>query len=285
MAVRWTILASGSSGNASLLEVDGGALLIDAGLSPRQLTLRMGAVGASWGDLRGMLLTHTHSDHWHAKTFARLGEGQVPIFCHAEHRRELQLRWEGFEALQFAGLVRTYDSGRAFAPLDGITCRPLAIPHDGGPTFAFRLEGAANLFSEGWALGYAADLGHWSATLAKDLSNVDLLALEFNHDVDLQRASGRAPWLIERVLGDHGHLSNVQGAQFLEECLRRSTPGRLRHLVQLHLSRDCNRPHLAAAAAQKVLATLAPEARLHTASQHEPGPAIEIPRIRPSMIA
>lgn len=285
MAVRWTVLASGSSGNASLLECDGAALLLDAGLSPRQLTLRMGSVGVAWGQIGAVLLTHTHADHWHKKTLAKLGESQIPIFCHPEHRRELQLRCEGFDALQFAGLIRTYEPRREFSPIDGIRCRPLEIPHDGGPTFGFRLEGTASLFAPAWAVGYAADLGHWEPALAQALADVDVLALEFNHDVELQRGSGRAPWLIERVLGNHGHLSNVQGAQLLHECLRRSKPGRLRHVVQLHLSRDCNRPNLAAAAARAVLTDFAPDIELHTAGQHEAGRPIELARTRSTNVA
>lgn len=285
MTARWTVLASGSSGNASLLECGGTALLVDVGLSPRQLTLRMGAAGIAWDQIGAVLLTHTHADHWHQKTLVKLAERQIPIYCHPEHRRELQLRCAGFEQLQFAGLVRPYDARREFMPVEGVRCRPLPIPHDGGPTFGFRLDGVADLFSSAWSIGYAADLGHWDRALVEALCNVDVLALEFNHDVELQRGSGRAPWLIERVLGNHGHLSNVQGAQLLRECLRRSKPGRVRHVVQLHLSRDCNRPSLAAAAARAVLAEHSPEIQLHTAGQHEPGKSIELARVRSTNVA
>ena len=103
-----------------------------------------------------------------------------------------------------------------------------------------------------------------------------MLALEFNHDVDLEQDSGRLPSLIERVLGDDGHLSNQQAAALLEEILRRSSSGRLRHLVQLHLSRDCNRPLLAAQAARALLAGLAPHVAVHTARQHEPSPTFAL---------
>ncbi|MGE5192713.1 MAG: hypothetical protein ACM3U2_09435, partial [Deltaproteobacteria bacterium] len=127
-----------------------------------------------------------------------------------------------------------------------------------------------------WAVGYAADLGSWEPSLPRDLADVDVLALEFNHDVELQLASGRARWLIHRVLGDFGHLSNVQGARLLEECAGHSTPGRLRHVIQLHLSRDCNRPALAVAAARDVIDRRELGAALHTASQDLPGPTIAL---------
>jgi hypothetical protein len=74
--------------------------------------------------------------------------------------------------------------------------------------------------------------------------------------------------VITRVLGDEGHLSNVQAADLLREVLRRSVPGRLRHVVQLHLSRECNRPGLAAAVAHDVRDEQELPFEVHTASQH-----------------
>jgi hypothetical protein len=221
-------------------------------------------------------LTHTHSDHWGARSLAKLAHLRVPFFCHAEHLRPLNLECPEFQALQFAGLVKTYAPGRDFAPLPGARCRALTLKHDGGATFGFRIEAERNPGAATWAVGYAADLGSWDASLPRDLANVDVLALEFNHDVELQLASGRSPWLIHRVLGDFGHLSNAQGARLLEECAGHSAPGRLRHVIQLHLSRDCNRPALAVAAARDVFQRRNLQATLHTANQDTPGPTISL---------
>jgi hypothetical protein len=125
-------------------------------------------------------------------------------------------------------------------------------------------------------MAYLADLGCWNEGLVDVLSNVELLALEFNHDVDMQYASGRQPRLIARVLGDDGHLSNAQAAELLRAVLSRSEPGRLRHVVQLHLSRDCNRPILARTAAQAVLSEVDAGIELHTASQDAPLPTLHL---------
>jgi len=274
MPARWTVLASGSSGNASLLELDGGALLVDIGLGPRQLARRLQEIGSAWQRVRGVVLTHTHSDHWSARSLARLGELRVPFFCHAEHLRPLNRQCPEFQCLQFAGLVKTYATGRIFEPVPGISCRALELKHDGGATFGFRIEAEPDATGPNWAVGYVADLGSWEASLPRDLADVDVLALEFNHDVELQLASGRARWLIQRVLGEFGHLSNAQGARLLEECAGHSTPGRLQHVIQLHLSRDCNRPSLAAAAALGVIERRNLGAALHTSSQDVPGPTI-----------
>jgi hypothetical protein len=94
--------------------------------------------------------------------------------------------------------------------------------------------------------------------------------------VAMEYASGRSSLLIARVLSDHGHLSNVQASEFVQAVLERSEAGRLRHLVQLHLSRDCNRPTLAQRAAQSALADLAAGVRVHTAHQDVPTPALPV---------
>jgi phosphoribosyl 1,2-cyclic phosphodiesterase len=274
MPLRFTVLASGSAGNASLLQIDGFALLLDAGLGPRTLAARLSAVGASWSQIRAVLLTHTHSDHWREKTLVQMLRRRIPLYCHADHHRVLTTYGTALGSLAAEELVRGYDAGVEFRLAPGLRCRPLPLRHDGGSTFGFRLETAGDLFDQSLAVGYVADLGSWDEQLAQALANVDLLALEFNHDVELERSSGRSPYLIARVLGEEGHLSNTQAVGLLRTVLRLSTPGRLRHVVQLHLSRDCNRPALAAETARAALADAASAVELCTASQDEPSPTL-----------
>ena len=276
MALRFTVLASGSGGNASLLEAGGFGLLLDLGLGPRQLAGRLTAAGAAWPGVHAALLTHTHSDHWNDRALSHLQRCGIPLYCYAEHVGALLKYSTALAALREANLLRHYEAGQELALAPGLCCRPLRLRHDGGATFGFRFEGAPDLFGPACALAYAADLGSWDAELARALADVDLLALEFNHDEYLERASGRHPRLIARVLGDYGHLSNRQAAGLVSEVLRLSPPGRLRHLVQLHLSRDCNRPALAAEAARAALAGRADAVAVHTAAQDEPGPTLHL---------
>jgi phosphoribosyl 1,2-cyclic phosphodiesterase len=271
MALRFTVLASGSAGNAVLVTVGNWGVLLDAGLGPRELSSRLAAVGATWASVHAVLLTHTHGDHWRDTTLAHLHRRRVPFWCHPEHHETLELLSRAFPALRAAGLVRDYADGAVFAPVPGLQCVPVPVRHDGGATFGFRLEAGPSA-----ALAYASDLGCWDDELADRLAGVDLLALEFNHEVELQYASGRHPKLIRRVLGDEGHLSNAQAADLLRAVLARSPAGRLRHLVQLHLSRECNRPHLARAAACAALAGLADGAEVHTARQDVAGPTLSV---------
>ncbi len=278
MPARFTVLASGSSGNASLLEVGGYGLLIDCGLGPRVLAERLAAVGRSWQAVSACLITHTHRDHWNALTLTHLLRLKLPLVAHPRHHDAMASRGE-YPPLEKAGLVRGYAEGDWLELAPGLTCLPVRVPHDSEPTFAFRFEGP------GWALGFASDVGHVTADLAAAFAGVDVLAVEYNHDERMQRTSGRPRILIDRVLGDKGHLSNVQAAELTQTVARSCGPAGLRCLVQLHLSRDCNRPDLAAAAGRAALDRDAPAADLVTASQFHPTPPLPLadrPADRPS---
>lgn len=270
MAVRFSVLGSGSSGNTSVLAVDDFGLLIDAGLGPRQTGTRLESVGTSWDRVHAAILTHTHADHWNELTFAQFVKREIVFYCHSSHARRLRYLSASFREMETAGLVRHYGTGRVTIVRDEIVLCPFRVTHDGGPTFGFRIECEGDLFHPAWTLGYAADLGTWHNETARMLAKSDVLALEFNHDVSLERASGRPFSLIARVLGDEGHLSNEQAGSLLGEILRTSSPQRLKHVVQLHLSRQCNRPQLAQHAAARALEPRRCEARVHTAHQQLP---------------
>jgi phosphoribosyl 1,2-cyclic phosphodiesterase len=274
MPVGFTVLASGSLGNASLVVSGQFGVLLDAGLGPRQLAVRLAALGLSWRHIHAALLTHTHGDHWNDRTLAHLRRLRIPLYCHPRHHELLLAAGEEFGRLRKAMLVRSYEEGTELYLAPNLRCRPLLLFHYGGATFGFRFDGSADPDQRPWSIGYLADLGSWTAALARAVVDVDLLALEFNHDVDLELASGRSPQLIARVLGDGGHLSNAQAAALLHEILDRSSSGRLQHLVQLHLSHDCNHVSLAAAAARTVLNGRHNTIQLHTASQDQPGPML-----------
>jgi phosphoribosyl 1,2-cyclic phosphodiesterase len=276
MTLRYTVLASGSRGNASLVQTDGFGVLLDAGLPAKDLTERLREVGQTPSCVQAMLLTHTHSDHWNDSVLGWLRRRGLPLYCHPSHHAVLGRYSRHFERLLGAGLVRPYASGEELALSPGLRATPLPVRHDGGETFGFRLGGPPDLFGSAAAIGYAADLGTWDDDLARGLADVDLLAVEFNHDVDLERRSSRPAFLIARVLGDEGHLSNDQAARLVQAVLARSSPGRLRHLVQLHLSEDCNRPELARQAARQALAAHEYQVSVHTAAQHKPGKVLRL---------
>ena len=270
MTVQFHVLASGSAGNACVLDVGGFGVLIDFGLPPRLLTPRMKQCGIDWDCIHAALLSHTHSDHYQSATLAHFAKLRLPVYCHEEHRTAFNQESRAFMALSAAGLIRHYEPGESLPLHADCQCVPIEVDHDSAKTCGFRLQG------RDWAIGYAADLGCWRPALARHFADVDLLALEFNHDVPMQLHSGRSPLLIRRVLGNSGHLSNEQGAACFAEIMRLSETDRVRHLVQLHLSRDCNRPELAATAALNVLNRLGVEMSIHTTDQEQAGPSITL---------
>jgi phosphoribosyl 1,2-cyclic phosphodiesterase len=271
MPAHLTILASGSSGNAALLHTGNAGLLIDCGLGPRLLAHRLAAVGLKWANVSAAVLTHTHGDHWNRLTLLHLARLRIPLYAHPAHLDHLANTSAEFATLRKHDLTRSFTPG-PFGPVPGVTALPVRVPHDSEPTFAFRLDGRCPETGGEWSVGYASDLGTWTPELIRAFAGVDVLALEFNHDEEMERTSGRPRHLIARVLGRNGHLSNRQAAAVSRHILSPGGLGaaRLQALVQLHLSRHCNRPELAIDAGQVVLARVAPQAKLWTATQDVP---------------
>jgi len=244
------VLASGASGNCSVLRTPGATFLIDAGLSPRRTLGYLAEMGLDPADLDGILLTHLDSDHFHLGWPRALPAG-VPVYVHATHLRQARAR----------GLPR--DAGTPFGEVidlaPDLCARAILSAHDQLGTAAFRFQ-----FPTGACLGFATDLGSVSDTLVEHLGGVDVLAIESNYCPRMQVESDRPEFLKERVMGGSGHLSNQECARLVAEIGPRS------HVVLLHLSRQCNDPTLAAR-----LHARQPY-RLTVSSQTEPTPWIEI---------
>ncbi|MCU0704441.1 MAG: MBL fold metallo-hydrolase [Fimbriiglobus sp.] len=267
---RMTVLASGSAGNATLIEADGFGLLVDCGLPPQELTARMGAVGLGWPSVNAVVITHTHSDHWNRYTLEHLRRLNIPFFAHPRHHTTLATH-AAYGPLARAGLTRDYRPGEPISLGGGLSLNAVQVPHDSDPTFAVRVDYSCD--GDGWAVGIASDLGRVPDGLYELFAGVDVLGLEFNHCVQMQRASRRPRFLVERVLGDFGHLSNRQAA----DAVRLFTGmGDLTALVQLHLSRDCNTAELAMAAGQEALNAAGSSATLVTATQWHPAASVPL---------
>jgi len=221
------VLASGSSGNCSILRTLEGCALIDLGLSPRRTRRLLGESGLEPEMIRDVLLTHLDHDHFHPGWARALPDG----WTLRPHRRHL-----GRARRAGALLHRTipFDDGEAI-PLPGAEAVAVRAAHDSLGAAAFRIETGAG------SLGFATDVGRADGALVRHLRGVGLLAIESNYCPDLQAASPRPAFLKARITGGTGHLSNQESA----EAARRIGAARV---VLLHLSRQCNRPERASAA-------------------------------------
>ena len=196
------------------------------------------------------------------------------FYCHEAHREHLTGD-PGFEKVLQAGLCRLYDD-RPFLTTNGLRIEPIRLKHDGGPTFGFRIEVSAERRERPVRIGYLADTGCWSEAMAEGLADVDVLGVEFNHDVAMQKASGRPGVLIARNLSDQGHLSNRQGAELVQCVLKRSRGFNLQHVVLLHLSEECNEPELAVQAARDAIEPISSRVVVHAARQSPAHPNLWI---------
>ena len=257
--IRFAVLGSGSSGNAAIVEAGGQRLMIDAGLSARQLTQRLAQIQLRPEQIDGILLTHEHGDHVRGlKTF--VGKHATPVF--SSHltaqclRPELpQVRWKCFER------------GNAYT-LGALTVHTFATAHDAVEPLGYVFAAA------GRRLGLLSDAGHVTPGMIQSLSGCHGLFLEANYDAHLLEADHRRPWAIkERIRNAHGHLSNEQTA----DLVARVAHPELRCIILGHLSSDCNRPERAMAAIRQHAAQGLPaEVHLGCALPDQPSAWFEI---------
>ncbi|PKM82136.1 MAG: MBL fold metallo-hydrolase [Firmicutes bacterium HGW-Firmicutes-14] len=257
--MRVCTLASGSSGNATYVEGDGSAVLVDAGLSGKAVIELLESRGIDPLGLDGILVTHEHIDHirgigvlsrkfdlkvyateqtWGAVT-PLIGEIRDYNRCILEPGRELEkgeLKIEHFET-----------------------------SHDAVDSIGFCFH------NEGIKIGITTDTGFLTSSARKEIDGADLMIFEANHDLHMLK-NGRYPWnLKKRILSDRGHLSNIAAGH----CLASLVGGKTSGIVLAHLSKENNIPELAYSTVAKVLeeSGLNPERDivLEVAPRSEPG--------------
>jgi phosphoribosyl 1,2-cyclic phosphodiesterase len=203
-------------------------LLIDAGLSGRQIRRRLASIGRSPETLHGILITHEHSDHV-AGLVGLAAKLQLPIFCNRLTRDAIEAQ------LQIQINARIFQTGASFEVGD-VMVDTFSVPHDANDPVGFLLRTASG------NIGFLTDLGHATKLVIERVRSANVLLLEANHDLQMLRDDPRRPWsLKQRILSRHGHLSNDGAADLVEQVVSAG----LARLYLGHLSRDCNRPELA----------------------------------------
>ena len=256
-------LASGSSGNCILISAHGGHVLVDCGISCKRITAALAAFGVEPRDLRGILITHEHSDH--ISGLATLTKTlSLPVYASPGTARQLLRRmvWPD-------GLLRPVEPGEPFqvGPFE-VTAFP--IPHDAEEPTGFTLT------CEGRTAAIATDLGYVSDGVLDGVSGSHLVVCESNHDVAWLRACRYPYHLKARILSDTGHLSNDACATLALQCVEAGA----RTVLLAHLSHENNTPQHARSAAEVVLrgAGVDPDRdmTLAVAPRSEPSPWYEV---------
>ena len=254
-----TVLGSGSRGNSLHVEGGGKALLVDAGLSAKQLEARMEEVGASGAELLGVILTHEHGDHTAGlKTF--LKKRKIPIYASHGTKDALEpelatVEWRSFEA-------------GALVEIGSFRIETFPVPHDAAEPIGLRITcGRVRI-------GLISDLGFVTRLVVERLKGCAALVLESNYDEAMLRDEEKRPWSVkQRISARHGHLSNGAAAKLLEEV----AGPELRELFLGHISEDCNRPELARKAMEEALRRVGRAGvRIHETSANQVGARVEI---------
>ncbi len=259
MAVRVVPLGSGSSGNATLVEMGRSRWLVDAGLAPRTLAERLRSVGVEPRSLCGILLSHEHHDHAKGVEVFSRTHG-VLVVSTMETLEALNLSPKHLGAFQPMAPGRRLDLGE-------VEVDPFPVPHDAACPVGFVVSW------RGVRVGVATDLGQATSLVVERLRGCHLLMVEANHD-DRMLFEGPYPWhLKQRVGGRLGHLSNEEAAALLS----RTAGPDCRAVVLAHLSEQNNTPALARRAASTALARVGLRRfDMRVAERRGPTPAVLI---------
>ena len=258
------MLGSGSAGNSALVATDHCKILVDGGLSARQIVLRLEQCGVTPERLDGVLLTHEHGDHvCGLEVLCR--KLDIPIYANSQTAEAV--RCPAGAGLDRHRNWRIFRTGGEFKICD-IIVQAFPVPHDAVDPVGFAFYAGSS------GLGFITDLGYATKMIVERLRGVHTLVIETNHDEKLLQNDSHRPWPVkQRIQSRHGHLSNNAAATVIEELL----PGKINRVVLGHLSRDCNTPELAMRTVRETLHKIGKtDIELFCASQSAVSPRFRI---------
>lgn len=236
--LRYCSLFSGSSGNCTYVGTAEGGLLIDAGVSAKRITTALRERDIDPATIRAVLLTHEHSDH----------VAGLRVLCK-------QFGWPVVASVgtldALAEQEKVTAQQKLYAlPLEkrlavaGMQITPFATPHDSRQCYGYRID-----TEDGRSLAMTTDLGYMPQTVLDAISGCQFLHIESNHDPEMLRNGPYPYWLIQRIRGEGGHLSNQECAAVLPGLLGAGAT----RIVLAHLSEHNNTPALASSCAAEAL--------------------------------
>lgn len=225
--MRICSLGSGSKGNCIYINVEGKGILIDNGLSCRELFNRMSDVGLDINDIKHILITHDHADHVNGiRVLAQ--KTAAMVYAHPQCYKAISGK---IGDVNYCGDNVNYENGFY---IGDVFIKPFRTPHDAAYSVGYRIEG------EGKAFALATDLGVVTDSILKHLTNTDLTIIESNHDIKMLKEGKYPEPLKKRIMSNRGHLANVETAM----ALCKLAPTSKRFLLA-HLSEDNNLKKLA----------------------------------------
>ena len=247
--MKVSVLGSGSTGNAVLLIANGTRVLVDAGLSAREIARRMSLLGEDPNTLDGILITHEHGDH-SGGLRVLIKDLDCPVYISAKtreayvsERRNVSNEEPRRRSEALRERVVEIDSGEDFR-IGKIDFHPFTVPHDAVDNFGFTAT------HEGVKVATLMDFGHITTLITERLRGCAAIVIESNHSRDMLKTVEHYPWeLKQRILSRLGHLSNEDVAEWLLDGF----DGQASHVVLAHLPQRANNPYLAKITAESAL--------------------------------
>ncbi|MDI1241435.1 MAG: MBL fold metallo-hydrolase [bacterium] len=249
--MKFTVLGSGSTGNAVLISSERTNVLVDAGMSAREILRRLAVVGVDPADLDAILITHEHSDHAGGLRVL-LGSVNCPVYISGETQDAFYSTRKGVQNGESESTKRqtalrerciAIESSREFR-IGDIDFEPFSVPHDAADNFGFVAK------RHGIRIATLMDFGHITPLIRQKLNGCDAIVIESNHSRDMLRVCSLYTWeLKQRIFSRTGHLSNED----LADWLMLDFDGSARHVVLAHLSQRANDPALAKITAETAL--------------------------------
>lgn len=226
---KYSILASGSTGNCFYLETPKKRILVDAGLSGKKIISLLAEIDRKPEDLDAILVTHEHKDHVHGVgVLAR--KYNLDVYANSQ-------TWQAMESAVGKldnGQKYVFETGKILT-FDDVDIESFAVSHDAVAPQFYRF------MKDGKSFVMLTDTGYVSDRMSGIIENADAYLIEANHDVEILRASSY-PWSTkQRILSDYGHLSNESGAQAMIDSLGNRT----KKIYLGHLSKENNIKELA----------------------------------------
>ncbi len=222
MGITLSVLASGSRGNSTYVATERVRLLVDGGLSARELERRLLSIGASPKELNGIVVTHEHVDHVRGVgTLSR--RYNLPVYLNKQTHQHLP------DSVGRLDQKEEFVTGRSFS-IEDLTIHPFAISHDGVDPVGFTLANGSV------KIGVCTDLGAATKLVYRHLEYCSVLILEANHDMEMLK-NGPYPWPVkQRIKSRVGHLSNEQSVDVLSRVFSEN----LQEVVLAHMSETNN---------------------------------------------
>lgn len=235
--MKVTVLASGSGGNITYLESESTKILIDCGITYRQITNRLGQHDLTLDDVRGILITHEHTDHIKGLDVTLRRHN---VTCHLTENTYVGMHERVRLNLneQKLSFITPYESFW----IDHIQVTPISISHDASDAVGYIIE------AEQKKIVYVTDIGYLPKRDHALLQNADMYIFESNYDVTMLFTSARPFYLKQRIDSVKGHMSNMDSAYNLSQLVGENTT----HIILAHRSRECNSDELVLSTYQTV---------------------------------